>query len=136
MGLAVVLMYDCILRHEEQRSLINRKMIVTETEDKQIVLLLSKTKTRENQDVSVRVRLLHELLLQRLREKDNLDRKDFTFIKDNFRKHIHKFMNEHFVLENSGSTKTPILSIILERQRIICCRGFPSMDLKKGDGGK
>lgn len=119
MSLAVLLMYDCSLRQEEQRSLTKRNVILTETEHKQILLLLSETKTRRNQGVIFRVKVVHGLLLQRLRKIDDLNRKFFPFSKNDFCRHVHQFMQEYFLLEKSGFINAPVLSTMLERRGVI-----------------
>lgn len=107
MCLAVLLMFDCHLRHEELRSISKRKVIITEDEEARIVLLLAETKTGKNQSVQVRMRLVKTMLLRELEDVQDLDDKLFPFSQDFFRQNIHEIMDQHFPLTDPKSKITP-----------------------------
>lgn len=63
-------------------------------------------KTAKSQNVLIRVKLAHELLLRSLRKIDDLDGKAFPCSQGDFWKNIHETMQEHFILTNAASTIT------------------------------
>lgn len=105
MNLAVLIMYDCLLRHHELRSPMNRKVIVTVTVPEEIVLLLSEMKNGKNQRCRGSSKLGNELLLCKLRKMANQDKIVFLLSRDNFWKKITENMEEHFTLSSAGFTK-------------------------------
>lgn len=81
MILAVLLMYECLLCHEEERSVTERKVIGTERDPNEIVQLWSETKTGKIQSVVVCKKFVHKLLLPRFQKINYLNRKYFRSAK-------------------------------------------------------